>query len=70
MQFGEYHYPKFEIPEGETLDSHLSRKAREGLERRFEEKAQREGKPVLEETRRAYQERFDEEMQDILEKLL
>lgn len=57
MQFGEYHYPKFEIPEGETLDSHLSRKAREGLERRFEEKAQREEKPVLEETRRSYQER-------------
>jgi DNA polymerase-3 subunit alpha len=65
MQFGEYHYPKFEIPEGETLDSHLSRKAREGLERRFEEKAQREEKPVLEETRRSYQERFDEEMQVI-----
>ena len=65
MEFGEYHYPRFEIPEGETLDSYLSNKAREGLERRFNEKALREGKPVSEETRGRYQERFDEEMRII-----
>ncbi len=65
MEFGAYHYPRFEIPEGETLDSHLSRRAQEGLERRLEEKAEREGRPVPEETRRAYRERFAREMQII-----
>jgi DNA polymerase-3 subunit alpha len=65
MEFGDYHYPRFEIPKGETLDSYLSHKAREGLERRFNEKALREGKPVSEETRGRYQERFDEEMRII-----
>jgi DNA polymerase-3 subunit alpha len=29
--------PKFQVPEGESLDSHIARKAREGLDRRFRE---------------------------------
>ncbi len=66
MQFGDYHYPNFEIPDGETLNSYLNQKAREGLEGRFEEKAQREGGAVTEETRQAYGERFEEEMEIIL----
>ena len=65
MVFGEYQYPRFEIPAGETLDSHLSGKAREGLERRFEEKTRREKKPISEETRLRYQERLDQEMRII-----
>ena len=67
MEFGKYQYPRFDIPEGETLNSHLLRKAREGLERRLEEKARREGKPVPEEMVRRYRERFDQEMKIILE---
>ena len=62
MHFGGYHYPQFEIPKGETLDSHLLRKAREGLERRLAEKAERDGLPVSEEVRRVYEERFDKEI--------
>ncbi|MDR1966792.1 MAG: DNA polymerase III subunit alpha [Synergistaceae bacterium] len=35
LKFGEYHLPDFAIPEGETLETHLRRLAREGLERRL-----------------------------------
>jgi DNA polymerase-3 subunit alpha len=35
LKFGEYHLPKFEIPEGETLSSHLRRLAVEGLNDRM-----------------------------------
>ncbi len=65
MKFGEYHYPRFDLPEGETLDSHLKRKAREGLERRFREKAEREARAIDDLTRRSYEKRFEEEMRII-----
>jgi DNA polymerase-3 subunit alpha len=67
MAFGEYQYPRFEIPQGETLNSYLGKTARQGLERRFEEKARREAKSVPEETRLLYETRFEEEMKIIQE---
>ncbi len=33
--FGQYHFPLFELPEGETLESHLEEKAWSGLRSRF-----------------------------------
>jgi DNA polymerase-3 subunit alpha len=35
--FGQYQLPHFSLPEGETLESHLERVAREGLLSRFPE---------------------------------
>jgi DNA polymerase-3 subunit alpha len=37
LKFGEYHFPKFALPQGESLDSHLENLAREGLEKRLSE---------------------------------
>jgi DNA polymerase-3 subunit alpha len=65
MDFGGYHYPHFEIPAGQTLDSYLAQRALEGLERRYEEKARREERPLSEERRREYQARLDEEIEII-----
>jgi len=62
MEFGVYRYPHFEIPAGETLDSCLERKVREGFEKRLRQKAVREGKPVSGEERRGYEQRLDDEL--------
>lgn len=35
MSFGEYHFPKYEAPSGETLEEHLSSRAKDGLEERL-----------------------------------
>ncbi len=35
VKFGEYHFPRFAVPEGESLDSYLENLAREGLEQRL-----------------------------------
>ncbi|MEW6442707.1 MAG: DNA polymerase III subunit alpha [bacterium] len=62
MVFGAYQYPRFEIPEEETLDSHLIARARQGLERRMKQKAVREKREVPEETVRHYRERLETEL--------
>lgn len=65
MTFGTYQYPRFEIPEGESLDSHLAARAREGLERRLQQKALRERRPLSEETKAQYRERLEAELEMI-----
>jgi DNA polymerase-3 subunit alpha len=37
LKFGEYHFPRFAVPQGESLDSYLENLAREGLETRLSE---------------------------------
>ena len=67
MDFGTYQYPRFDIPEGETLDSYLAEKAREGLERRMSQKAFRERKAVPKETVQTYRDRLEAELAMIRE---
>jgi len=52
------HLPKFQVPDGETLDSYLQRRAREGLDQRFEEIA-RAGRRVDAD---GYRERVEREL--------
>src|SRR6266436_2665620 len=52
------HLPKFQVPDGETLDSYLQKRAREGLDQRFEEIA-RAGRPVDAD---GYRERLEREL--------
>ena len=67
MVFGTYQYPRFDIPEGETLDSYLAAKARDGLERRMSQKAFRERKAVQRETIQIYRDRLESELAMIRE---
>ncbi len=67
MAFSGYHYPRFDIPEGETLESYFTSKAREGLEKRLREKERRGGRSLDEETRRRYWDRFERELKIIQE---
>jgi len=43
LKFGEYHFPRFALPQGESLDSYLENLAREGLEKRLSEMGTGEG---------------------------
>src|SRR2546425_2372302 len=52
------HLPKFQVPDGETLDSYLQKRAREGLDQRFEEIA-RAGRRV---DANGYRERLEREV--------
>ncbi|MBW2358922.1 MAG: DNA polymerase III subunit alpha, partial [Deltaproteobacteria bacterium] len=64
MEFGQYKYPVFHVPEGQTLDDMLSHDAQTGLERRFSEKEQDEG-PLTKEAVQEYRDRLDFELQVI-----
>src|SRR5712675_1284544 len=52
------HLPKFQVPEGETLDSYIQRRSREGLDQRFAEIA-RTGRKIDADQ---YRERLDREL--------
>ncbi|MFL5444891.1 MAG: DNA polymerase III subunit alpha, partial [Myxococcales bacterium] len=56
------HLPRFSVPEGETLDSYLQRRAREGLDTRFGEIA-RTGRAIDADV---YRERLERELQVII----
>ncbi len=56
LSFGDLHFPPYAVPEGETLEGHLSAEARRGLAARFEA----EGVP--EERRGEYRERLEREL--------
>ncbi len=56
------HLPKFQVPDGETLDSYIQRRAREGLDRRFAEIA-RTGRRIDSDL---YRERLERELGVIL----
>jgi DNA polymerase-3 subunit alpha len=60
LRLGEYHLPDFPVPEGETLDSFLDKKAQGGLDERLRAL---EGKGGLEESERwHYYERLKKEL--------
>src|SRR5205814_9533640 len=50
--------PKFQVPEGETLDSYIQKRARKGLDRRFAEIA-RTGRRIAQDQ---YRERLEREL--------
>ncbi|MFL5408743.1 MAG: DNA polymerase III subunit alpha [Myxococcales bacterium] len=56
------HLPRFSVPEGETLDSYLQRRAREGLDTRFGEIA-RTGRAIDADV---YRDRLERELQVII----
>jgi DNA polymerase-3 subunit alpha len=58
LKLKEIHLPKFAVPEAETLDSYIQRKAREGLDRRFAEIA-RAGRRIDADV---YRERLEREL--------
>jgi DNA polymerase-3 subunit alpha len=64
MEFGQYKYPVFHVPEGQTLDEILSHDAQMGLETRLSEKEQEEG-PLSKELTREYRDRLHFELQVI-----
>ena len=43
LKFGEYHFPRFAVPPGESLDSYLENLAKEGLEKRLSEMGMGDG---------------------------
>ncbi|HEY2030391.1 MAG TPA: DNA polymerase III subunit alpha [Myxococcales bacterium] len=58
LKLKEIHLPKFAVPEAETLDSYIQRRAREGLDRRFTEIA-RTGRRIDADV---YRERLEREL--------
>jgi len=61
LDLGQFHFPRFEVPEGETLDARLEKDARAGFERRLEQiRKQRRGMTKEEED--AYRSRLDFEL--------
>jgi len=54
LEFGDYFLPHFTVPEGQTAESYLAARAREGLARRFED--------LPEVDRSEYDERLDKEL--------
>ncbi|MCK6552968.1 DNA polymerase III subunit alpha [Candidatus Binatia bacterium] len=61
LTFGKYQFPVFATPAGETLESHLQRTAREGLERRLTRL--RSGPEWTAEREAAYRERLEAELE-------
>jgi DNA polymerase III subunit alpha len=67
MKLGEYHMPRYTLPEGKSLDDELTDLAKRGLEERMPqilEFYRREGKPT-EKISDAYLERLDRELKTI-----
>jgi len=62
IELGKNYLPKFQPPEGETLESYLTRRAREGLDQRFAELT-RAGRRFDADT---YRERLERELQVII----
>ena len=61
--FGDYHFPNFPVPEGESLETLFTRSCREGLEARFA-KMRKSGK-LTAETEKAYRDRLEMEIEVI-----
>lgn len=66
LELGEYHFPIYPVPNGETLDSKLTREAKEGLKNRLQAIAQNEG--LNEKKERAYKERLAYEL-DVIQQM-
>ncbi|MBW1851828.1 MAG: DNA polymerase III subunit alpha, partial [Deltaproteobacteria bacterium] len=66
MEFGQYKYPLFQIPEGQSLDNILTEKVIKGFNERMAQKEEEEG-PQSEDVHREYRERLDYELKVIHE---
>ena len=60
IEFGDYHFPNFPIPEGDTLESMFSRACHEGLKERFA--AMRKQGPLPPEKEQQYRQRLEMEI--------
>lgn len=64
LEFGRYHFPRFPLPEGKSLESHLEEMTRQGFQRRMVEIGQQD--PQWLPTKEAqYRERLDQELEII-----
>ncbi len=63
LSFGEHHFPKYSVPEDETLASLFERAARHGLEERFEEFREKNG--LTDELEKDYRSRLELEIEVI-----
>ncbi len=66
LGFGDHHFPKFPVPEGESLDSMFERQCREGLEERLADL--RQSKDFTPEAEKQYRERLDVEV-DVIKQM-
>ncbi len=64
MEFGQYKFPRFQVPENLGLNDLLAQKAREGLKQRLSQKEEEDG-GLPQETVREYQDRLDFELETI-----
>jgi DNA polymerase-3 subunit alpha len=65
MEFGQYKYPVFQVPAGQSLDDILTEKSWQGFEVRMAQKAEEEG-PLSEEVLQEYRERLEYELSVII----
>ena len=65
MEFGEYKYPVFQVPAGQSLDDMLTEKSWKVFEVRMAQKEEEEG-PLSEEVRQEYRERLEYELSVII----
>ena len=61
MEFGQYKYPVFQVPAGQSLDDILTEKSGQGFEERMAQKAEEEG-PLSDEVLREYRDRLAYEL--------
>ena len=61
MEFGQYKYPVFQVPAGQSLDDILMEKSWKGFEKRIAPEGKEEG-PLSEEVLREYRERLEYEL--------
>ncbi len=68
MQFGQYKYPVFRVPNGRSLDEMLAEEAHKGLKIRLAQKEEEEGAAISSERGNEYRERLGFEL-DIITKM-
>jgi len=61
MEFGQYKFPVFQVPDGRSLDDMLTEKTLRGFEKRIEQMGEEEG-PLSQEMNQKYRERLDYEL--------
>ncbi len=61
MEFGQYKFPVFQVPDGRSLDDMLTEKTLRGFETRIEQMGEEEG-PLSQEMNQVYRERLDYEL--------
>ena len=65
IELGQYHFPNFPLPEGETLETMFTKASREGLQQRFA--LMRKKSPLTPETEKLYRDRLNMEIDVINE---